>query len=57
MQDGPREEDGLRDVLERIEAKLDTLIQALAEEEEDAAPTHDLDGNALPPKRTGDEFL
>jgi hypothetical protein len=50
--------------LDRIEAKLDTLvesvavlIQALAEEDEDDQPTHDLEGNPIPRTRADDEYL
>lgn len=42
--------------LDRIEAKLDALIQALAEDDEDR-PTHDLDGHEIPALRTGEETL
>lgn len=38
--------------LERIEAKLDALIAALAAEEEGDSPTHDLEGNVLYGNRT-----
>lgn len=52
------EEDGQRDAqLDRIEAKLDALIQALAEDDEDEGPTHDLEGNALPARRQDDTEL
>lgn len=40
------------DALARIEEKLDTLIAALAEDE-DEAPTHDLDGNPVRPPDQG----
>ena len=38
----------MREQLDRIEAKLDALITALAEEVEVAGPTEDLDGNPDP---------
>ena len=34
--------------LDRIEAKLDRLIQALASDGEPSGPTHDLEGNPDP---------
>lgn len=37
----------LRKQLNRIEAKLDALLEALAAEEDGAAPAFDLDGNAI----------
>lgn len=46
----------LLDVLLRIEGKLDTLIAALAQDD-DAGPTHDLDGNQLPLKTDNQESL
>lgn len=42
--------------LDRIEAKLDRLLEALAEEEDDS-PTHDLEGNLLPRQRDTSETL
>jgi len=42
--------------LDRIEAKLDALLAALADEETEA-PEIDLDGSALPGERDQDEEL
>ena len=36
------------EILARIEAKLDTLIAALAEDDEPAGPSQDLEGNPDP---------
>lgn len=41
--------------LERIEAKLDMLVKALAEEDE--GPTHTLDGELIPADRVEGEEL
>ena len=43
--------------LDRIEGKLDTLIQALAEYEEDDEPVTDLDGNIAATERDPTESL
>lgn len=37
----------LREQLNRIEAKLDALLEALAEDEMQEEPAFDLDGNAI----------
>jgi hypothetical protein len=47
----------LQQSAERIEAKLDTLISALAEDDQDERPAHDLEGNPLPAERDPDEPL
>ena len=54
-------DEDLRDRLDRIEAKLDALLQALAEEmPDDLMPTLDLDGelhsNSGPPRQSLDEL-
>lgn len=41
----------------RIEDKLDRLLGALAEDEQDDEPGHDLDGNPLPADRDPNEPL
>lgn len=38
----------VRDQLDRIEAKLDALLVALAEDDDDARPKFDLDGEPIP---------
>jgi hypothetical protein len=38
----------MREQLDRIEAKLDALLAALAQDEEPAGPTEDLDGSPDP---------
>jgi hypothetical protein len=43
--------------LDRIEAKLDALILALAEDDEDKGPTCDLDGNEIPGMRDEHDTL
>ena len=54
----PQPQDSERDAqLDRIEAKLDALILALAEDEADDRPTHDLEGNAMPALRDDDGTL
>jgi hypothetical protein len=55
----PLDQDSQRDneQLDRIEAKLDMLIQALAEDDDDDGPTHDLDGNPLPAARDENDVL
>ena len=45
------------DQLDRIEAKLDALILALAEDDEDHGPSHDLDGNPVSRPQGGDGTL
>lgn len=53
VQEVPFQEDGCgcAEQLDRIEAKLDHLIVALAEDEEADGPTEDLEGNPLPAAR------
>lgn len=43
--------------LDRIEAKLDALVAALAEEDGEGGPTHDLEGRPVPPDRNPEETL
>lgn len=47
----------LQQQAERIEAKLDTLIAALAEDDQDDRPAVDLEGEPLPSERDPDELL
>lgn len=48
----------IKEQLDRIERKLDILIQGLAEESlEEDGPTHGLDGDMLPNDRKADELL
>ena len=47
----------LQGAAERIEAKLDRLLSALAEDEQDDEQGHDLEGNPLPPPRDPHEPL
>lgn len=47
----------LREQLNRIEAKLDALLEALAAEEEGAAPARDLDGDLIGGERDQDQEL
>jgi hypothetical protein len=42
--------------MNRIEGKLDVLISALAQDD-DEGPTHDLDGNELPGERDQSQTL
>lgn len=41
----------MRKQLDRIEAKLDALLEALAEDHEEEEQHFDLDGNPLPAER------
>lgn len=43
--------------MDRIERKLDALIQALIDEEEAEAPARSLDGEPVPPDRNGQALL
>lgn len=43
--------------LDRIERKLDTLIAALAEDEEGEQPGSDLEGNPIPRERDQSQSL
>lgn len=45
------------DQLDRIEAKLDALLDALAAEEDGAAPAFDLDGDLIGGERDQDQEL
>lgn len=47
----------LSEQLNRIEAKLDALIDALAAEEEGAEPAFDLDGDLIGGERDQDQEL
>lgn len=49
--------DSIEARLDRIEQKLDTLIAALAEDEDQEGPTMDLEGNTLPAAREDGQEL
>ena len=57
MSSDPEDIQEIQDPLQRIEAKLDYLIMALAEDDEDEEPTDDLEGNVAGGPRDETEEL